>query len=175
MLAMSSLGALARQYVPQTYANNLFQWKSDVYENPNSIDVQPSRISIVGSGGIKINTTQTAHDGYQVAVDGSAIAANGGAAGATTGLPAARVDGDFSAATNGTYFVAKTATCLLPSAVGAVGKEILVWNACPPGGVVTYKTTQGQTISGAASGAVNNATTYKLDRFMSDGATWYRE
>jgi hypothetical protein len=80
-----------------------------------------------------------------------------------------RVDADFSAATNGKYFVVKTASCTLPSAVAAAGKEILVWNACPSAGVVTYKTTQGQTISGAASGSVTNATVYKLDRFMSDG------
>jgi hypothetical protein len=180
LLAMSSLNALAQQYRP--YGDNIFCWNADVFADPRTNTVQLSRINFVGTGGIKVNATQTAHDRFYVCVDGSAISANGGnVAGATggafggnTSVPV-QVDADFNAATSGTYFVAKTATCTMPSAVGTAGKEVLVWNVCPSGGVVTYRTTQGQTISGAPSGAVNNATVPKLDRFMSDGSNWYRE
>lgn len=180
---MFSLSVVAKQPGAQPYGDNIFCWNADVFDNPASNTVVLSRINFSGSGGIKVNATQIGHDRFAVCVDGSAISANGGTnvgasggtAGTTAGVPSVRVDADFSATTNGTYFVVKTASCTLPSAVTAAGKEILVWNSCPSGGVVTYKTTQGQTISGAASGSLTNATVYKLDRFMSDGDNWYRE
>ncbi len=179
-----SVNALARtdkerSYVDKPYGDNVFCWYSDAAINPTSITVQPARLTLVGSGGIKINAIQTAHDRYQISVDGSAINANSGtgaSASTASSHPAAitgRINRDFVAAVDDTYFVTRTATCTLPSAVGAAGKEILVWNACPSGGTVTYQTTQSQTISGAVSRT--NDTKYKLDRFMSDGENWYLE
>jgi hypothetical protein len=184
MLAMFSLSVLAKkQYERQPYGENIFCWMADVPENPTSNSVITSQINFVGSGGIKVTATRLANNRYEVVVDGSSISsaggiaagASGGTMGPVTGASAVRVGGDFSAATNSIYFVEKTATCTLPSAVGAIGKEILVWNARPSGVVVTYKTTQNQTISGAASGSAINSTAFKIDRFMSDGGDWYRE
>jgi hypothetical protein len=105
---------------------------------------------------------------YEVTIDGSGIA--------PASMSAIKVDHDFKAVPGAAYFASKTATCTFPSAVDAVGKEILVGNA-PQGGdaVVTYNTVAGQLISGKASGALSNGTAYKLDRFMSDGSNWYRQ
>jgi len=188
LLVMFSLSVLAKENEPQSYGDNIFCLYTDVPFNARSSFAHQARVSFVGCGGIKINAIKIPHGGWQVCVDGEALSANNGtaegapgsASGPTTGsringTSAARVEGDFSAAAGCTYFVAKTATCTMPSAAGVAGQEILVWNACPAGGVVTYNTTQGQTISGSASGSLFNASVYKLNRFMSDGVNWYLE
>jgi len=98
-------------------------------------------------------------------VDGSAIAG---------GFGAEHPSSDFAAAVGKVYFVSTPATCLLPSAAQAAGKEIAVCNTGFSGST-TYTTTDGQTISGQTSGSMSNSTPYKTDRFISDGSNWFKE
>lgn len=65
----------------------------------------------------------------------------------------------------------------LPTAVGVAGQSIKAVMVALSANVVTLKTTGGQTISGAASGALtagNNAT-LEIVLFTSDGANWWFE
>jgi hypothetical protein len=171
ILAILSLTALAKQQRPAVpYGNNQFDWFAEVPTKPGGNDVVGSHIELIGAGGIKINAM---HDNggavsgtYEVFVDGSGIA--------PPAVTAVKVDADFQASANSSYFVSRSATCTLPSAIGLAGKEILVWNAAPST-LVRYNTTLDQKISGSASGALTNSSPYKLDRFMSDGSDWFRE
>jgi hypothetical protein len=130
------------------------------------------RYHIFGTGGIKVSMPRlpgrmiTAGDVYEVYIDGSALS-NGG-------LTAEAAASDFEASAGKAYFVSAPASCLLPSAAQAAGKEILVCNKIAAGSI-TYITTSGQTISGHASGTVTNNTPYKIDRLISDGYNWYKE
>jgi hypothetical protein len=127
---------------------------------------------IFGKGGIKVSMPHlpglmtTAGDTYEIYIDGSALS-NGG-------LTAVAAASDFEASAGNAYFVSAPATCLLPPAAQAAGKEILVCNKIAAG-AITYTTASGQTISGRASGTVTNNTPYKIDRFISDGSNWYQE
>jgi hypothetical protein len=158
---------IRKAYSIQPYANNDFSWYSEVPSRPEKNDVVKSKMQLIGTGGIKVNAASTGFGKYQVAIDGSGISGSS--------VSAAQVDHDFNASLNSVYFVSKPATCALPSAVDAAGKEVLVWNVCSSGGTVKYGTSAGQKISGSAPGAISNSTAYKLDRFMSDGTNWVKE
>jgi hypothetical protein len=126
---------------------------------------------IRGTGGIKVSMPRklgwivTAGDTYDINVDGSAIAG---------GFGAEHPSSDFAASVSKAYFLSTPATCLLPSAAQAAGKEVVICNT-GASGAITYTTTDGQTISGQASGSVSNSTPYKIDRFISDGSNWFKE
>jgi hypothetical protein len=127
---------------------------------------------LYGTGGITIEETPKPgmwHSNlktYKINVDGSGMA--GGSF--STFRPAT----DFNAVASFAYFVSQPVTCTLPTATAAAGKEIIVCNT-GANNTITYSTTNGETISGAQSGAVTNSTAYKVDRFISDGTAWYRE
>jgi hypothetical protein len=148
----------------------------DSRRHPGSEDMAEIRgdelnYRIHGTGGIKVSMPRalgwmvTSGDTYDINVDGSAISG---------GFAAEHPSSDFAAAAGKAYFLNAPATCLLPSATQAAGKEIAV---CYTGssGSITYTTTEGQTISGQASGSVSNSTPYKTDRFISDGGNWFKE
>jgi hypothetical protein len=171
-LAVLCLGVNARDSLEGPYGDNIFCWWSDIQYNANSNSVTRSLARLSGTGGIKVNTQYTGGTRftighYEVTIDGSGIA--------PAGMSATKVDHDFNAVPGTAYFVSKSATCTFPSAVDAVGKEILVCHASPNGDSITYNTVAGQLISGKASGALSNTAAYKLDRFISDGSNWYKE
>jgi hypothetical protein len=156
----------------EPYGDNIFCWFSDVTQNGQTNSVSNAMTRLSGTGGIKVNTVLTGGSKfrmghYEVTIDGSGIASGGSST--------ARVDHDFDATASTTYFVARSAVCTLPSAANCAGKEVFVWNACPTGGVVTYATSPSQLISGKQPSNFMNTTSYKLDRFMSDGSNWYKE
>ena len=148
----------------------------DSQRQPGSEDMAEIRgddlfYHIRGTGGIKVSMPRklgwmvTSGDTYDINVDGSAIAG---------GFGAEYPSSDFAAAAGKAYFLNAPATCLLPSAAQAAGKEIAVCNTGSSGSI-TYTTTDGQTISGQASGSVSNSKPYKTDRFISDGRNWFKE
>ncbi len=152
--------------LPRTYAN-IFSWYAEVPSGPDTNDVVKSKIFLVGKGGIKVSALTTAFSKYEVSIDGSGISSGAG--------NASKVEQDFDAVPGNVYFVTKSATCALPTAVGLLGKEILVWNECVPAGAVNYTTVESQTVSGLSPRSVANSTAYQLDRFMSDGSNWLKE
>jgi hypothetical protein len=137
-----------------------------------------------GTGGITVDETPRPgmwHSNmktYKIRIDGSNMASGNAPAAAggfaASNFAAATVESDFQAFPNTAYFVSTSATCTLPSGSGAAGREIIVCNNSKTG-TVTYNTTSGETVSGNASGALTNSTPYKVDRFISDGKSWYRE
>jgi len=128
---------------------------------------------LFGTGGIKVSMPHrlakivTAGDVYEIDIDGSSLSAAGGSS-------AVNVASDFTASPGKAYFVSAPATCLLSTAAGVAGKEIIVCNT-GSGGSITYTTTAGQTISGHSSGSLSNSSKYEVDRFISCGDNWYKE
>jgi hypothetical protein len=135
------------------------------------------RYDLFGTGGITV--TQSPRPGmwhsnmrsYHIDIDGSGMSPSGLAPSNGAGV---FPEADFIASAGSSYFVSGSATCTLKTAAGVAGKEIIVCNASKDG-TITYNTTFGETISGNQSGAVTNSTPYKVDRFISDGKTWYKE
>jgi hypothetical protein len=171
LLVSTSLCAFAKQNrLPVSYGENQFDLFAEIPTKPGGNNVVSSHVELIGSGGIRVNALHenggAVNGKYLVYVDGSDIAA--------TKLTTVKVDTDFNASAHCAYFVVRSATCTLPSAVGLAGEEILVWNAGPSVSV-RYSTVLEQKISGTAPGALSSTTPYKLDRFMSDGSNWYRE
>jgi hypothetical protein len=169
LLAMLAINATAKN---GPYGDNIFCWFSDVTENPRTNTTNNALTRLSGTGGIKVNAELTGGSTfrmghYDVTIDGSGIASGG--------ISSVNVDHDFNAAVSTAYFVAKSAVCTLPLASNTAGKEVLVWNACPTGGIITYGTSDSQLISGKQPSNFSNSTSYKLDRFMSDGSNWYKE
>lgn len=169
---VSALGLLAVSTLPASP-----KWGApSSLSHPGSEDMGELRgddliYHIHGTGGIRVSMPRalgrivTSGDTYDILVDGSAIAG---------GFGAEHPSADFAAAAGKAYFLNAPATCLLPTAVQAAGKEILVCNTASSGSI-TYTTTDGQTISGQASGAMSNAISNKTDRFISDGRNWFKE
>jgi len=128
------------------------------------------KYELVGSGGIRVIG---GHHGWftsnmkssPIEIDGSEIAGSS--------FTAVNEASDFKASATGSYFASHSAICVLPTAVGVGGKEIIVCNTSD--GTITYATTNGETISGRQTGSLTNSTAYKLDRFISDGQNWFRE
>jgi hypothetical protein len=128
---------------------------------------------IYGAGGIVV---RGGHHGFfssnmkssQIEIDGSAIVAEK--------LVPMFEAADFSAAANGAYFVTKPAVCSLATANGALGQEILVCNA-GSGVTITYQTVNGESLFGVEQTGVLfvNKTQGRVDRFISDGKSWYRQ
>lgn len=155
---------------PVAYGDNQFDWFANVPDKPGGNDVVESHIELIGAGGIRVNA-QHENGGavsgkYRVYIDGANMSA--------PAVSTSKIDSDFNAAPGCAYFVKGNATCTLPSAVELAGKEILVWNA-GPSVTVRYNTVMNQQISGSASGALTNSTAFRLERFMSDGANWFKE
>ena len=172
LLAMVSLDVIAKNKWAEPYGDNIFCWYSDVPYNAETNTVAKALTKVFGTGGIRVNTVLTGGSRftlghYEVSIDGSGISPGG--------ISSVNVDHDFNAAVSTAYFVSKPATCTLPSAAKVAGKEVLVWNACPSGGIISYGTAAGQLISGKQPTAASNSTPYKLDKFMSDGSNWYEE
>jgi hypothetical protein len=154
------------------FSDNIFAWNSDVPKNENDNTVARLLTKMSGTGGIKIHSqlvggSRFVYGHYEVTIDGSGLSQGG--------MNAVNIDHDFNALAGTAYFVSKSATCTLPSAIDLAGKEILVWNAITSGGAVIFNTTDNQTISGNASGSLLNTTPYRLDRFMSNGSNWFKE
>ena len=173
LLAMLSINGIASNKLAEPYGDNIFCWYSDVpYNSQPNTSVCKALARLSGTGGIKVNTVLTGGGKftlghYEVGIDGSGISSGG--------ISAVSVDHDFNAAVGTAYFVSKPAICTLPSAVNVAGREVLVWNACPSGGIVSYGTSAGQLISGKQPATLSNSAPYRLDRFMSDGTNWYKE
>jgi hypothetical protein len=172
LLAMFSIEVIAKNKLAEPYGDNIFCWYSDVPYNAQTNNVAQALTKVFGTGGIKVNTVLTGGSKftlghYEVGIDGSGIS--------SAGFSPATVDHDFNAAVSTAYFVSKTATCTLPSALNVPGKEVLVWNACPRAGTISYGTSAQQMISGKPPAALSNSTPYRLNRFMSDGNNWYEE
>ncbi len=172
LLAMFSINVMANNKLAEPYGDNIFCWYSDVPYNAQTNTVAKSLTKVFGTGGIKVSTVLTGGGRftlghYEVGIDGSGISSGG--------ISSVNVDHDFNAAVSTAYFVSKPATCTLPSAVNVAGKEVLVWNACPSGGNISYGSSAGQLVSSKLPATLSNSTPYKLDRFMSDGSNWYKE
>jgi hypothetical protein len=170
--AMLTINGIAKNKLTEPYGDNIFCWYSEVPYNAETNTVAKSLTKLTGTGGIKVNTVLTGGGRftlghYEVGIDGSGISSGG--------ISAVNVDHNFNAAVSTAYFVSKPATCTLPSALNVAGKEVLVWNACPFGGIISYGTSTGQLISGKQAAKLSNSTPYRLDRFMSDGSNWYEE
>jgi len=128
---------------------------------------------IYGVGGIRVTG---GHHGMfssnmkssQIEIDGSAIAAQ-------KLIPANEIS-DFAAVSRGAYFVNRSSVCTLASAMGAAGEEIVVCNAGKDV-TITYQTKNGESLFGVEQLGVLivNKTPGKVDRFISDGKSWYRE
>jgi hypothetical protein len=121
---------------------------------------------------------------YRIRIDGSGAGSNfenGQSPAAVTPTATAEnpakgafnKDSDFTADPNCSYFVSGTVVCVMPSASGIAGNEIKVCNT--GGAKIKYTTRYGETISGNASGEVVNATSFQVDRFLSDGKNWFKE
>ena len=134
------------------------------------------RYVLYGSGGVTV--TQSPKPGmwhsnmrsYSVCIDGGGMPASSAV---PASFCAVKPEADFYAVAGFAYFVSQSATCTLPAASTATGKEVIVCNA--GSGTITYNTAAAEAISGSPSGALTNATPYKIDRFISDGKNWYRE
>jgi hypothetical protein len=128
---------------------------------------------IYGAGGIRVTG---GHHGFfssnmkssQIEIDGSGISAG-------KLIPTNEIS-DFPAAAHGAYFVSGSSVCTLATAVGAAGDEIVVCNAGKDV-TITYQTSNGETLIGADQVGVLmvNKTPGKVDKFISDGKSWYRE
>jgi hypothetical protein len=128
---------------------------------------------IFGTGGIRVSG---GHHGMftsnmktsQIEIDGSGITAQ-----KTTAFSE---NEDFTAAAGGAYFVYSACVCTLSNAAGAAGQEIIICNA-EKGVTVTYQTLFDQRLIGAKQLGkllVNN--TYgEVDKFISDGRSWFKE
>jgi len=141
------------------------------------------RYEFYGTGGITVDESprpgfiHSNFKTYRVRIDGGGGDSASGAAGANAqaaGFSSNHVEADFDAAPGCAYFATHTATCAMPSAADASGKEIVVCNAVS-GGTITYSTKFGETISGNQSGVVTNSTAFQVDRFISDGKNWFKE
>jgi len=128
---------------------------------------------IYGVGGIRVSG---GHHGMfmsnmkksQIEIDGSAISANK--------LIPSNQTSDFAAVSRSAYFVSHSAVCTLTSAANAAGEEIVVCNAGKDV-TITYQTIVGESLIGGEQLGlliVNNKPG-KVDRFISDGKSWYRE
>jgi hypothetical protein len=128
---------------------------------------------IYGTGGIRVTG---GHHGMftsnmktsQIEIDGSGITPQK--------TMAVNTNEDFAAAAGGAYFVANTCVCTLSSATGVAGQEIVICNTAK-GATVTYQTTNGEALVGAKPLGlllVNNSYG-QVDKFISDGKSWFRE
>src|SRR5271163_2541444 len=167
LLAMLSINGIAKNNLAEPFGDNIFCWYSDVPLNAQTNSVAKSPTNLFGTGGIKVNAVRTGGSRftlghYEVGIDGSGISSGS--------ISAVSVDHDFNASVSTAYFVSKPATCTLPSALNVAGKEVLVWNVCPSGGIISYDTSAGQLISGKQTAKLSNSTPNRLDRFMSDGS-----
>ena len=128
---------------------------------------------IYGAGGIRVSG---GHHGFfssnmkssQIEIDGSGISAQK--------LSPANETSDFTAAIRGAYFVSHSAVCTLASAQNVAGEEVVVCNAGKDV-TITYQTVNGETLLGGEQLGVLivNKNPGKVDRFISDGKSWYRE
>jgi len=127
---------------------------------------------IYGVGGIKVSGGH--HGMWSSNMKSSGIQIDGSGVSAQKFMPV-NVNTDFSAAPNGAYFVSNSAVCILSTAVGAAGQEIVVCNTTR-NATITYQTVPGEILLvGDQSGPVVNSSPGKVDRFISDGKGWYRE
>ncbi len=130
------------------------------------------RYPIFGSGGIKVSGGH--HGIFMSNTKSSAIQIDGSGISAQKYVPS-YMQADFTAAPNGAFFVSNSAKCTMPPAAGAAGQEIVVCNT-GSNVTITYQAANGEPLPGSGpSGKLENLTPGKVDRFLSDGKTWYRE
>jgi hypothetical protein len=180
-LVIASLLAIALYNNADAKKSNKADDKNDAIPSASVFGMAGERYLFYGTGGITVDQTpkpgfwHSNMNTYKISIDGG-----GGLGGGQGGvLPSANfatsnVEGDFNAFANIAYFVSSAATCTLPTASAAAGREILVCNTSK-GGTISYNTTSGETVSGNQSGVLINSTPNKVDRFISDGKNWYRE
>jgi len=125
---------------------------------------------IFGSGGIRV--TGGHHGFWSSNVKTSAIQIDGSGVSAQNFNPVSE-NADFTALPNCAYFVSQTCVCTLSTAVGSGGREIVVCNA-GKGTTITYKTDNGATFGGGIE-VTSNSSAGKVDRFIADGKSWYKE
>jgi hypothetical protein len=128
--------------------------------------------AIYGTGGIRVTG---GHHGFwasnmkhsPIEIDGTAISMQK--------LAANYESADFNASGHSAYFVSQTAVCTLPPAAAAAGEEIVVCNT-NNNTTITYQVSNGdKLISGNQPATSTNSTLGRVDRFISDGISWYRE
>jgi hypothetical protein len=131
-----------------------------------------------GVGGIKV--TGGHHGGWCTNKNTSGIEIDGSGVSAQKYSPV-NVSNNFAASPNNAYFVSDTAVCTLPTAAGCAAQEILVCNT-GPNCTVTYQVAPGEMLLGgdqSGSGEANkiaiNKRQGKVDKFISDGKSWYKE
>lgn len=131
------------------------------------------RYPIIGAGGIRVSGGH--HGIFMSNVKSSTIQIDGSELSIRKMIPFNET-ADFTASANCAYFVAQNAVCTLATAADVGGQEIVVCNA-GNGVTVTYQTTNGETLIGGEKLGVltANKTPGKVDRFISDGKSWYRE
>jgi hypothetical protein len=127
---------------------------------------------LFGSGGIKVSGGH--HGMFMSNMKRSAIQIDGSDIAAKSMAPFNET-ADFNSAAGCAYFVSQTSTCTLPSAIGVAGQEVVVCNT-GSGTKISYQTSAGESIfAGNEAAAYTNSTQGKVDRFLSDGKSWYRE
>jgi len=130
------------------------------------------RYPLVGTGGIKV--TGGHHGLFMSNMKSSAIEIDGSGIAAQRYAPFTE-SSDFTAAPNSAYFVSHACVCTLPTAADVAGQEIVVCNASG-GATIFYRSFNGEPLPGSTQAAqMTNSVSGKVDRFISDGTTWYRE
>ncbi len=158
-----SLGALAKHAAVSPQDQNGALIIGEAGESYPIYGVGGIRVS-GGHHGLFMSNTKSS----QVEIDGSAISAQ-------KMIPSNQIS-DFAAVSRSAYFVSHSAVCTLTSAANAAGEEILVCNAGKDV-TITYQTIVGESLIGGEQLGllIVNKTPGKVDRFISDGKSWYRE
>jgi hypothetical protein len=129
------------------------------------------RYPIVGSGGIRV---VGGHHGVWASNMKSSVIQIDGSAIATQKFLAFNENSDFTAAPNCVFFVSHACVCTMPDPSGSAGQELMVCNSS--GNAISYRPNVGGTLfAGGQSEPLVNSAPGKVDRFISDGKSWYRE
>ncbi len=127
---------------------------------------------IYGAGGIRVSGGH--HGIWMSNMKRSAIEIDGSGISAQRFVPVTE-NSDFTASALSAYFVSGSSVCTLPPASSGRGQEIVVCNASD-GTTIAYQTVNGERLLGASqSGQATNSALGKVDRFISDGRSWYKE
>lgn len=163
----ASWASAIRCFVPTTIYNSLFIGSTTTSENFLDIeDGTGAAVSAAGDVRIRNNSgkLEVSEDGYAYAPLGYV---DTGAA--KTGAYSADIGELVKVDPSGGGFAVT-----LPTAVGYANQGITIKNVTNSTNAVTFNTTGGQTMDGAASGADQIDTAYETVTFISDGSNWMR-
>jgi hypothetical protein len=175
MIVRPYIGSLFLSLLLVSVSSMALAKSHDSHENENMALIYgdaSERYPIVGTGGIRVSG---GHHGIfasnmkssSIEIDGSGIAAQRYAP--------SNESSDFTASPNCAYFVSHACVCTLPTASGVAGQEVVVCNTSG-GATIFYKSFNGELLPGGTpSGQITNSVAGRVDKFISDGTTWYRE